>query len=55
MNNEKCEVCGKAPEIAGQKLCRAHYEIETNNEPDFERLLELRNDYRAWQRDGDEA
>lgn len=54
MNNEKCEWCGKAPEIAGQKLCRACNEADYQ-EPDFERLLELRNDARAFARDGDEA
>ena len=50
-----CELCGNVPEIQGQKLCRACAMADTSDEPDFERLLELRNDGRAFARDGDEA
>lgn len=52
MNNEaKCDWCGKKPEIDGQKLCRACNEANYQ-EPDFERLLELKNDAEAVKREG---
>lgn len=47
----KCEWCGKAPEIVGQKLCRACNKAN-HQEPDFERLLELKCNADAVAREG---
>ena len=58
MSYEKCKDCGDVLGTNGlcSGACKAEYEARgIEQEPDFERLLELRNDYRAWQRDGDEA
>lgn len=52
MNNEKCVWCGKATVVAGQKYCSDGCYNADYQEPDFERLLELKNDYDAFKRDG---
>jgi hypothetical protein len=45
--NIDCGYCGREFDECQKAPCNPE------PEPDFERLLELHNDYKLWQRDGD--